>query len=60
MLVITRRPGDFVQIGDDIRIHFFGFVGAQMKIGIEAPRDVNIARGELIESWSDDDELADR
>jgi carbon storage regulator len=55
MLVLTRKPGDFVQIGDDIRVHFFGVVGNQMKIGIDAPRDIDIARGELLkddkESW---------
>jgi carbon storage regulator len=55
MLVITRKPGQFLQIGDDIRIYFYEFNRGQMKIGIDAPRDINIARGELLESWSDDD-----
>jgi carbon storage regulator len=56
MLVVMRKPGDFIQIGDDIRIHFFEVRGVQMKIGIDAPRDINIARGELLESGSDRDD----
>ena len=56
MLVITRKPGQFLQIGDDIRIYFCELNRGQMKIGIDAPRDINIARGELLESGRDEDD----
>jgi carbon storage regulator len=54
MLVITRKAGDYVQIGNDIFVHFFGINGSQMKIGIDAPDSVEIMRGELIDSRRDD------
>jgi carbon storage regulator len=60
MLLLTRKPGEFIQIGDNIRIHFFSINGRQMKIGIEAPRDVNVMRSELLESRRDDDEYHNR
>lgn len=49
MLILTRKPGQYIQIGDDIRIHFIHFGRGQVRIGIEAPPEVNIARNELLE-----------
>ena len=48
MLVITRRPGEYVLIGDDIKVHLLE-KGNQVRLGIEAPRDVPILRNELLE-----------
>ena len=56
MLMLTRKPGQFLQIGDNIRIYFCDINRGQMKIGIEAPREINIARGELLESRRDEDD----
>ena len=48
MLVITRRVGEAVQIGDDITIHVMDDrAGSQVRLGINAPRDVRILRSEL-------------
>jgi len=55
MLVITRKPGDWFQIGDDVKVYFLDNRGNQMRIGIDAPRDVKILRGELVEEDQDDD-----
>ena len=56
MLSLSRKPGTFLQIGDDIRIYFYDFNRGQIKLGIEAPRHINIVRGELLESWTYEDD----
>ena len=49
MLLLTRKPGQYIQIGDDIRVHFIHLGRGQVKVGIEAPPEVNIVRNELLE-----------
>ena len=49
MLVVTRRPGEWLQIGDDIQVHIVGVQGNQVRIAIDAPRSVKVLRNELIE-----------
>lgn len=56
MLSLSRKPGTFLQIGDDIRIYFYDFNRGQIKLGIEAPLHINIVRGELLESWTYEDD----
>ena len=47
MLVLSRKSGQEIQIGDNIRIVINRIGGHRVTIGIEAPRDVRIVRGEL-------------
>ncbi|RMH61837.1 MAG: carbon storage regulator [Calditrichaeota bacterium] len=47
MLVLTRRLGEAITIGDDIKIIIVDIEGHQIKLGIEAPREVEIYREEL-------------
>ncbi len=47
MLVLTRRLGEAITIGDNIRIVVVDISGNQVKIGIDAPKDVEIYREEL-------------
>ncbi len=47
MLVLTRRLGEAITIGDDVRIVIVEISGHQVKLGIEAPKDVEIYREEL-------------
>lgn len=47
MLVLSRKSGETVQIGQDITIRFLRVRGQVTKIGIEAPSPVRILRGEL-------------
>ena len=54
MLVLTRRPGEAILVGDQIRLVFVGMQHGQGKIGIEAPRGVRILREEL-EPYVDDE-----
>jgi carbon storage regulator len=49
MLSLLVREGDYLLIGDDIRIHVQKGVGRNMKIGIDAPRSVPVVRGAVYE-----------
>ena len=47
MLILTRRIGESVHIGDDIRLTVLGVRGTQVRIGISAPKDVPVHREEI-------------
>ena len=47
MLVLTRKPGDGIVIGDDITIKIIEIKGGGIRIGIDAPRDQKIYRQEI-------------
>ena len=49
MLSLNVKEGDYLLIGDNIRIHVQKGIGNNMKIGIEAPRAVPIVRGKVYE-----------
>lgn len=49
MLVLTRRLGESITIGDNIKVTVVDIDGNQIKLGIEAPRDIEIYREELFE-----------
>jgi carbon storage regulator len=49
MLVISRRIGERIKIGDDIEILIVDINKSQVKLGIEAPKEVPILREELLE-----------
>ena len=48
MLVLTRKVGERIYIGDGITVTVLEVKGARVRIGIDAPDDVRIARGELV------------
>lgn len=47
MLILTRKPGDQIRLNDDITITVVSAKGSQVRIGIEAPKSVQIHRVEL-------------
>jgi carbon storage regulator len=47
MLVLTRRVGETIVIGPDIEVTVMAVNGSQVRIGIKAPKNVNILRTEL-------------
>lgn len=48
MLVLTRKPQEKIQIGDGITITVIRTKGSGVRLGIEAPADVPVLRGELV------------
>lgn len=49
MLILTRRPSESIMFGDTIKLIVLGVKGNQVRIGIEAPRDVAVHREEIYE-----------
>lgn len=47
MLILTRRVGETVVVGDNISVTVLGFKGSQVRLGIEAPADVSVHREEI-------------
>ena len=47
MLILTRRINEMLNIGDDIEVIVLGINGNQVRIGIDAPRDVPVHREEI-------------
>ncbi len=49
MLILTRRIGEMLRIGDTIQVTILDIKGSQVRIGIEAPKDVPVHREEVYE-----------
>lgn len=49
MLVLTRRVGEKIRIGDDVIITLLGVRGNQYKVGIEAPKTIPVHREEIFQ-----------
>jgi carbon storage regulator len=47
MLILTRRVGETLMIGDDVKVTVLASKGNQIRIGIDAPRDVEVHREEI-------------
>lgn len=47
MLILTRRIGETIIIGDDVNISVLGINGNQVRIGINAPKDTPVHREEI-------------
>lgn len=58
MLVVTRGDGQTIKVGDDIVFTVVRVKGRRVRIGVEAPRDVRVLRGELGNKPDVEDEAA--
>lgn len=47
MLILTRRVGETLMIGDEVQITILGIKGNQVRVGVEAPRHVTVYREEI-------------
>ena len=47
MLILTRRVGETLMIGDDVTVTVLGVKGNQVRIGVSAPKDVGVHREEI-------------
>lgn len=47
MLILTRRVGETLMVGDDVTVTVLGVKGNQVRIGVNAPRDVSVHREEI-------------
>ncbi|MCT4543229.1 MAG: carbon storage regulator [Vallitalea sp.] len=50
MLVLGRKPGEYVMIGDEIKVEVVKSKDGDLRLAIDAPRDIQIVRGEIYES----------
>lgn len=60
MLILTRKIGECITIGDQIRVYVVGIRGKQIRLGIEAPSDEIIHREEIYQRIAEENRLAAR
>jgi len=49
MLILSRKEGESIKIGDDITVTILGMQGRQIRIGVEAPKNIPVHRQEIYE-----------
>lgn len=58
MLILTRRPGESLYLGEDIRITVLGMQGKQVKLGLEVPSETTVYREEVYKRVVEENRLA--
>lgn len=54
MLILTRRIGETLMVGDEVTITVLGVKGNQVRLGVNAPRDVAVHREEIYQRIQDE------
>lgn len=60
MLILTRRVGETLKVGNDVDVTVLGVKGNQIRIGIKAPKNVAVHREEIFDRIQREAELAAR
>ena len=55
MLILTRRVGEALMVGDDTKIVVIGVKGSQIRLGINAPKDIVVHREEIYDKIQSED-----
>lgn len=59
MLILTRRVGETLMVGDEVSITVLGVKGNQVRIGINAPKDVPVHREEIYQRIKNEEKSSD-
>ncbi|MFL2548751.1 MAG: carbon storage regulator CsrA [Gammaproteobacteria bacterium] len=54
MLILTRRIGESLRIGDEVSVTVLGIKGSQVRIGVNAPKSVSVHREEVYDRINDE------
>jgi carbon storage regulator len=54
MLILTRRSGEILRIGEEISVTVLGVKGNQVRLGIEAPKEVSVHREEIFQKIAEE------
>lgn len=59
MLILTRKVGEVLVIGDDVEVTVLGVRGQQVRLGIKAPKDVSVHRQEIYDKIQSENQSQD-
>jgi len=54
MLILTRRVGESLRIGDDVSVTVLGIKGSQVRLGVNAPKSIPVHREEVYDRINDE------